>query len=80
MSIYNLRLVHLPAFRFEWHPSSKALFVIELGKTVGGKELAEQIAGDIRTEGEATDAALIWGRGYKAGRSYKLDLRSVSEA
>lgn len=80
MAIYNLRLVHLPAFRFEWHPAAKTLYVIELGKTVEGRELAEQIAGDVCTEGEATDAALIWGRGYRAGRSYRLDLRSVSEA
>lgn len=73
--IYNLKLLHMPAFRFEWHPLEKTVYVIEIGKLVEGKEIANSIAGDIRTQGEATNAALIWSRGYRAGRSFKLDIR-----
>lgn len=76
MVIYNLRLLHLPAFRFEWHPQVKTVYVIEIGKLVSGHEVAEAIAQDVRTQGDATNAALIWARGYRAGRSFRLDARS----
>lgn len=76
MVIYNLRLLHMPGFRFEWHPLTKAVYVIEIGKLVDGKEVGNQIANDVKTHGEASMAALIWARGYRAGRSFRLDIRS----
>lgn len=78
--IYNLRLLHLPAFRFEWHPLEKTVYVIEIGKLVNGSEVANKIAAEIGTQGDATNAALIWARGYRVGRSFKLDKRSVAES
>lgn len=77
--IYNLKLLHMPAFRFEWHPLEKTVYVIEIGKLVEGKEIANVIAHEIRTQGDATNSALVWSRGYRAGRSFKLDVRTVAD-
>jgi len=60
--IYNIKQAHLSAFRFEWHPEIKRVYVIRLGVV---PEVGDPIAFDIENQGAAINAVLIWGRGYR---------------
>jgi hypothetical protein len=54
-----------PQFRFEWHPSTKRVFIIrQSAPTIG-----EPIAFEIADHGAAHNAALIWLRGYRAAQA-----------
>lgn len=64
--ICQIRQPAWPQFRFEWHPQSRKVYVIRLGMT---PEIGEPFAHEIRDQGAAVNAVLIWLRGYKAAKA-----------
>jgi hypothetical protein len=61
----HIKNPRLPQFRFEWHRDSKRVYLVRLG---GFPEIGEPIAYEVADQGQATNAVLIWCRGYHEGR------------
>lgn len=64
--IFHIRQPAFPQFRFEWHPQTRKVYVIRLGVA---PEIGEAFAHEIADQGAATNAALIWLRGYRAAKA-----------
>lgn len=64
--IYHMRQPLVPDVRFEWHPDARRVYAIRVGVT---PEVGEPIAFDIADRGAATNAVLIWCRGYRAAKA-----------
>lgn len=54
------------SYRFEWHPRTKRVYVIRLHST---PLMGEPIAMGIGDMGAATNAVLIWSRGYREAKA-----------
>lgn len=68
--IVHLKQRHQPDFRFEWHPSEKRLYCIDLRAAAkAGLSCGNLIGTDLETQGAAYNAMLVWCRGYNAGKS-----------
>lgn len=64
--ILQIKAPLLPHLRFEWHPGTRRVYVIRLGAV---PLVGDPIAFDIENHGQATNAVLIWTRGYRAARA-----------
>lgn len=64
--IYNVKIPSLPQFRFEWHHETRKVYYVRLGTV---PEVGEILAHDIDNRGAATNAVLIWCRGYREAKS-----------
>lgn len=60
--IYHLKQPNFPQFRFEWHPLTRRVYLIRLAVE---PLMGDPIAFDIADYGAATNAVLIWLRGYR---------------
>lgn len=60
---------NLPRYRFEWHPLSQRVYVIDIwvGEKTGSP-VGNLIAYHITTESAANNAMLTWCRGYFVGK------------
>lgn len=65
----HIKQPHYINLRFEWHPTSKVVYVIRLDAAKDGKVFAEPFAWEVKDSGSAQNAVLIWLRGYKHGKS-----------
>lgn len=67
--IVHLGQRQLPRFRFEYHPKSQKLFVVDI--VLGERTLqpiANIVAYNVRDEGEANREMLSWCKGYFVGK------------
>lgn len=57
-------------FMFEWHPITQRVFLVrmDIKTNASGVHVAECIAQDIVTHGEAVNAANIFNRGFEKGQ------------
>jgi hypothetical protein len=60
--IFHIKSIHIPQFRFEWHPDTKKVYMIRVGSV---PEHAECICDDVRDHGQAMMTSAIWFRGYR---------------
>lgn len=67
--IYHIKAPLIPQYRFEWHPKSRKIYIIRIGTT---PEIAEALAFNIETHGDALNAVLIWSRGFREGQTPTL--------
>jgi hypothetical protein len=77
--IQVIRNAALPAFRFEWHPQTRKVYLIRLPAEGEQRRFAESgvmpqldaevIAEHADTHAQAFGAVQTWSRGYKAGRA-----------
>lgn len=62
-AIRIIKAPNFPQFRFEWHPKARRVYLVRIGQK---PEIGEVFAFEIENEGQATNAVLIWLRGYRA--------------
>lgn len=67
--IYHIKTPTFPQFRFEWHPSTRRVYLIRVGAT---PVIGEPMAFEVKTHGDAQNAVLIWLRGYRQ-RTLEID-------
>lgn len=78
MKIFHLKSASLPEYRFEWHPETKRVFVIAIGRIIRHdgetKEKASPIAFDIEGPTTAKAAVQAWCFGFKEGQQTQRPL------
>lgn len=62
--IWHIKAPRTPQYRFEWHPQKRIVYLVRIGSV---PEVAEAMAFNIETHGDAHNAVLIWLRGFHEG-------------
>ena len=68
--IFHVKTPAFPQFRFEFHPQKHRVYLIRVGAV---PEIGEAVAFDIVDTGAATNAVLIWLRGYRTAKGEMWD-------
>lgn len=74
--ILHIKQPQFPQFRFEWHPQTERVYVIRIGAL---PEVGEVLAHHIDTHGAATNAVLIWLRGFREGSTPAIGGLSLAD-
>lgn len=64
--VYHMRQAQVPAFRFEWHPGTRKVYVIA-AQQIGdlGPGIARLLMDDVPDHGAALNFVLAWCRGWR---------------
>jgi len=60
--VAHIKQPSYPQFRFEWHPGTKTVYIIRIGRV---PLIGDPIAMNVEDQGAAHNAVLIFLRGYK---------------
>ncbi len=74
--ILHFKQGRIPELRFEWHPVSKIVYVVQKNTTL---IQADPIAWGIATHGDAWNTVLVFCRGYIAHKIGYATLTSVDQ-
>ena len=68
--IFHLNQPNAPEVRFEWHSKSEKIFVIRHWRV---PIIAENIAEDVTSDGQAQMTVILWLRGYLSHKAWAKD-------